>query len=37
MRGVEDFDVLCLDVFEGVNDEALQFLNIHVLNYTVRR
>jgi hypothetical protein len=29
MRGVENLDVLRLDVFEGVDDGALEFLYIH--------
>jgi hypothetical protein len=29
MFGVEDDDVLRLDVFETVDDDALQFLDVH--------
>src|SRR5690606_12301683 len=37
VRGVEDPDVLRLDVFQGVYDGALQFLYIHVLKYNPAR
>jgi hypothetical protein len=36
MRCVEDFDVMSFDVFETIDDGALQYFNIHEFSKTAR-